>query len=193
MKQLIRQNTFETNSSSMHSLCIMKEGTDELLENLNYRIGFDEYGWGTDVYTTSIDIITYLWTMLHCGSVGNKYIDIMKEWLPNCTFEEPEIKKSEYGNKELYYDFDGYIDHGGEWWHSYDYNPQTNQIEGNQTTCVDEIFKDKETFKNLIFNGRLCVCNDNSNFPWNDNETEDFEYSKDFVPREAIKYFIKGN
>lgn len=77
MKQ-IRKNTFETNSSSMHSLqitCNRSVGTlplGEVEEGILY-IECGEFGWGYDVLRTPAEKLCYIVTELTNGFDGGKY------------------------------------------------------------------------------------------------------------------------
>lgn len=68
MKRQIRKNAFETNSSSIHSLTVSKEGLTETLQvdkKTNKVIThFGEFGWGYDCFTDSETKLSYLVTML---------------------------------------------------------------------------------------------------------------------------------
>lgn len=184
MYQLTRTNTFETNSSSIHSLVIKSRDNDKKLEDLNYYITLEEFGWETSETSDTQDILSYLWTMCFYGGVDNlKYANLMKNYLPNCTFQEPEVYDNLYDDfhsiegkkydpenpyvrqRVIYWDNkDWYIDHGGDWW-----------TDG----MMEEIFE-PENFKDLVFNGLL--------FTTNDNEEIDYKPSTD-----GIKKWTKYN
>lgn len=168
MKQLIRNNTFETNSSSMHAISVMQHMNPDDLNELNYHIEFGEYGWEHMEYNTPYEILTYLWTLAHCGDVHKckDYQTRIKEWCPNCTFKEAKIKQYEFGNRHEYFDIDGYIDHSGD----YD---------------SDAIFKDKERFADIVLGGIIRTDNDNC---YDYEETERW-----LEPHAAIITFYKGN
>lgn len=75
----IRNNVFETNSSSTHSLSI-KLG--ESLENFNIPLNnigvieanFGEYGWGYDILDTQEAKLSYLLTMVAMTELGSDII-----------------------------------------------------------------------------------------------------------------------
>ena len=68
MKRQIRRGCFETNSSSMHSLTVRKEGVSGTLHVDEYEnkviTHFGEFGWGYDYYTDPENKLSYLVTML---------------------------------------------------------------------------------------------------------------------------------
>lgn len=68
MKRQIRRSVFETNSSSMHSLTVRKEGVSGTLHIDEYEnkviTHFGEFGWGYDYYTDPENKLSYLVTML---------------------------------------------------------------------------------------------------------------------------------
>ena len=70
MAQTIRHNTFETNSSSSHSLCIGVSNelspsylTIDYVDNC-VHVEFGEFGWGYDETNDQYDKLSYLVTML---------------------------------------------------------------------------------------------------------------------------------
>ena len=82
MKRQIRRGVFETNSSSMHAVAIMKEGELDFLEvdeTINkVRTKFGEYGFGFSVHTDAKTKLSYLVTMLveiyrSCCSIYDLY------------------------------------------------------------------------------------------------------------------------
>lgn len=185
MKQTIRINTFETNSSSLHTLTITDDKVDPaMLNTLRFNIGFGAYGWEKAEYTTVLPVLEYLWTMVHYGEVDNKYIKLMKEWLPNCTFDEdvPVTHDNDGDSYDLWkMEEETYIDHAHAWFEpSYDW--ETGK-EGDKP-LIDELFADKQTFANVVLGSRLAT--------WNDNDFVDSD--PDFLePKDAIKVFFKGN
>ena len=141
MKQIIRKNTFETNSSSIHSLVIYKH-TDRSLSELDFKIGtYGQYGWDFEKYYDTYSIIEYLY-IAALDATRDDIIEKLKEWLPNCTFTEPKVCSDEY---EKWYHIDGYVDHAYE-------------------LPFDQIFESKETLADLIFEGELITGNDNSDY-----------------------------
>ena len=63
MKQVIRNNVFETNSSSMHSLSI--RGKDNIFCPAYPLDGtFGEFGWGNETYSDYNDRLSYLLTAI---------------------------------------------------------------------------------------------------------------------------------
>lgn len=101
--KVIRRNVFETNSSSTHSICIVKE---DILDSKQNHIDFrtDEYGWEHDTLHSTFEKASYLYTgILYNGQL--ELIDGIKAILDKnnitYTFENPDHDS-------------GYIDHGGE-------------------------------------------------------------------------------
>lgn len=126
----IRNNVFETNSSSSHSLCI---GANNELSpsylSIDYvdnciHVEFGKFGWGYETTTDQYDKLSYLVTMLVetegklCKSMfdlrnteGFKSIEkIIKEYC-NCDgiIIDSEIGPASWNEK--YTEHDGYIDH----------------------------------------------------------------------------------
>lgn len=73
----IRNCTFETNSSSCHSISINSVGEREFKLPVSYDgyvyVIFDEYGWGIEDYNSQADRLSYLVTLLY--AVWHKSID----------------------------------------------------------------------------------------------------------------------
>lgn len=168
MRQIIRNCTFETNSSSMHSISIMNYVNPDELNELNYHIEFGDYGWEHVEYDEPFDILTYLYTLAHCGDIDKcrEHIAKIKEWCPNCSFKEAEIEHSNFGKGYDYFAIDGYVDHSGD----YD---------------RDEIFKDKERFANIVLGGLIRTSNDNC---------DDYDDLMSWLtPKDAKLVIHKGN
>ena len=70
MKQMVRLKTFETNSSSCHSMTLLAKANnieavpDTSKESLALSLG--EYGWGNDILDTIEEKLSYLLTYCVC-------------------------------------------------------------------------------------------------------------------------------
>lgn len=82
MKQVIRTNVFETNSSSVHALIMPKHYNIDEVERqgkaLEMTVCGDEFGWGYEVHKDSWSILSYLWT----GTQSTR----LEELFPNVKF-----------------------------------------------------------------------------------------------------------
>lgn len=94
MKVQVRQGTFETNSSSTHSLCINGENTLNLVKSLNVK--FDSWGWEEDVIDTPDEKASYIYTAIYDryydepelrDSLLNKFKETLESLCPNVTYE----------------------------------------------------------------------------------------------------------
>ena len=69
MKKQIRNNVFETNSSSQHSLVISEDGLEPseftLDENGYIHVGYGSFGKEYEIYTTQYDKLSYLITLCY--------------------------------------------------------------------------------------------------------------------------------
>lgn len=153
----IREEVFETNSSSTHSVSIKnRHGADDYnytaeelkqyIEDDNYlHIDLGEFGWGIDTYTDAYNKLSYILTML--GEVNhilrwdssNKTSDELRSQFEN-TEEWNDINsfiRETLNCNGIYIDdFDGYIDH-----QSYeDYNSVRSFLDDYATNLVDFIF-----------------------------------------------------
>lgn len=195
MKQ-IRTGVFETNSSSVHSICISKN--DDIVKQPEIFFSFGQYGWEQGTLYTCNEKAAYLWTaIIECFGYGDripkvkgyraKITEMLNSEGIQCGFAKYEIKKSSYDNKN-YCDIDGYIDHGGE----------TRKF-------VEAVVSDKDRLLRYLFSPDSVV------YTGNDNECDNDSYEKEFVAdeymwddndnevlnphhdEEKYEYFEKGN
>lgn len=119
MKRQIRKGVYETNSSSIHAICITKDNTYNLENHIDFCVG--EYGWEFEEYRDTYNKASYLITAIL--SFDKEYADEKLEQLKSIldsygiTYTLPELKIQSYkwNNKiHYYYDIDGYIDHSEE-------------------------------------------------------------------------------
>lgn len=114
MKQ-IRKSVFETNSSSVHAICITKSSNNYYVPD-ELHFGFGEFGWRFDTYDSVLDKASYLWTAICSLYVDLESVELIKdkikEWIKSSypitdiTFSMPTEDK-----KWNYLEFEGYIDH----------------------------------------------------------------------------------
>lgn len=109
----VRKGVFETNSSSVHTLCIPKEWKPERIPPKDIVIWREEYGWGPEMFSGPA-VRPYL----------NIYLDHLREY--NFELYEKYMKRLEeiqrdYGfkiefepPKDAGPGFNGYIDHADE-------------------------------------------------------------------------------
>ena len=140
MKQ-IRQNVFETNSSSTHSLCITKR---YFLNNLKSHVDFRlmDFGWEYEEIRDVDTKAAYLYTAL-CNNEEHDLILMIADTLRKngitYSFENPESSK--YGGCK------GYIDH---------YDDLSGQLD---KICTDENMLLRFLFSSESF---IITGNDNS-------------------------------
>ena len=141
----IRANTFETNSSSTHSLCITTEDKYlQLVPNSDGSIILNggEFGWGWDKFNDPLTKANYC----ALDNLHNPHrLELLKK-----------VLKKETGANEIL------INISDDW-----NSPTCSYIdhEGHGTSA--DAFLDEETLKNFIFgeNSWLYIGNDNSNPP----------------------------
>lgn len=89
MLKLIRRNTFETNSSSCHTLVLLAKDFPQTQSNsTTISLELDEFGWGFDIITYSHNKLNYLFTyVVNYGSSDEKkvFIDKLLKYYPNLT------------------------------------------------------------------------------------------------------------
>lgn len=169
----IRQNVFETNSSSTHSVCISKGSYEPSGNELdpswdNYiHTEIGEFGWEFRKYYDIDSKISYIVTMIYETELGDKFDfsnkvsveEINTAMLESPTFNElNEYIKMTFHCDGLYVDnTDGYIDHQSS---TDDY---ANAKEFLDDAGVDSVVE-------FVFNPFICLRtgNDNSDQYWND-------------------------
>ena len=132
--KITRKSVFETNSSSAHSVCIVK-GTDYVCPPYQevIEIAGGRYGWGYSTESSFEDKLNYVGQMIWC--IGNNETkDLLKEVL----IEMTNCKQVIWDNSSLE---EGYVDH----------------------QSLDNSFLNKEDLKNLLFleQSHIVITNDN--------------------------------
>lgn len=150
MKRQIRKKVYETNSSSTHAICIVKDGY-ELKDHVDFHTG--EYGWECEEYGDLNDKASYLITAIL--SMDKEYADEKLEKLKSIldenkityTIPELDVKSWEYGSKKCYYyDIeDNYIDH----------------VEELKTWLEDLLSDSDKLFRYLFGDSIIITGNDN--------------------------------
>lgn len=144
MKQ-IRNNVFETNSSSVHSIAIPKNC--EQVSRICFSVG--EFGWGFE----QADPADYFYTALFETSKDkeelvqklDKLKSILDSYGIDYEFDEPEYREKAYDDwKWLDLDY-GYIDHASE-----------------LIPFVDELLEDGDKLIRFLSHGLVFTGNDNA-------------------------------
>lgn len=164
MRTVLRKGVFETNSSSVHSICIAKDScTDqEYPEKLYFKHG--EFGWEYECYRTPEEKASYLYEAV-CGiyenradreNIKNQLFDILGKKGIIAEFEED--KEDEYGFRE------GYIDHCWE-----------------VKEWLDSVLHSEKRLMNFLFSDKSYVHtgNDNSRYHTIHAEYPHEEYYKE--------------
>lgn len=137
MKIQTRQSCFETNSSSIHSLCIPRNVPYKVPKYVNFYLG--RYSWGPDVET---DPGNYLYTYLALTEDTKRI-----EQLENILYKHgaEEVSFQPYKTKDICDDF--YIDHAAE-----------------SEDWVNSLFADEEKLLRHLFTpgAVIYITNDNS-------------------------------
>lgn len=175
MKRQIRNNVFETNSSSTHSVSISNKNSNYYNEDClkNYiewdnkvHVEFGEFGWEVEHYSYPYSKLQYIVTMLvetegrNVSTVdelfetdGFKLINDAVADYCNCDGiwidSEMKMDSYEWGEKiETYISHDGYIDH------------QSCEDYDSVQDFLDDYGVDITKF---IFDDGVCVITDNDN------------------------------
>lgn len=103
----IRNNFFETNSSSVHVLVIPKDTNIHIPTKIYLHRG--KYGWETD---DVIDTIDYFYQA--CVDRGQEEVMKFIEYLKRKGVEEIHYKELDYSHEENTWQTSGWIDHSNE-------------------------------------------------------------------------------
>ncbi|NBK26139.1 MAG: hypothetical protein EOM68_29505, partial [Spirochaetia bacterium] len=103
MRCVIRRSVFETNSSSLHALCVSKDATDVPSGRKCIRFGTGEYDKCWDILRTPSEKADYLFTMICMGddAIREKRKGAVRKILGDvgmeCKFKDPKEFKDESG------------------------------------------------------------------------------------------------
>lgn len=169
MKQ-IRNNVFETNSSSSHSLTIgnnknLDRSTLQVSYNKRVAVEFGEFGWGYTIYTdqeTKLSYLCTLWWETECRNIKNiddifkteGYILIDKAIAEYCNcsgifIADKQISIGFHYDNNPRFNITGYIDHQSSY---EDYSSIQDFLNYYKITIIDFIFNS---------NIELVIDNDN--------------------------------
>ena len=180
----IRKGVFETNSSSTHSIAIVKASVNIPKEAfINFHIG--EYGWEESSYSFPSYMYT---TFLDCNDIKSieKLKSILDKWGIKYKFENPIWKYSTYEGKEYRYLDYGYVDH------SYEALSIMREILNDEDLLARALFSDSTVYTgndNGSEQDNMCFCADER--IWNE-ETNSYIQNPNH-DSEHFDYFFKGN
>lgn len=142
----VRYNTFETNSSSTHSLAVPKK-----VEHIpsDVRFHFGDFGWQLE---DCIDPADYLYTAIVTGDseIRNKYVPMLKDIMERnnikAKYADYELSESRWDDKVYYYVDSNY----GHVDHSYEL-----------VSFLEWLFEDDNRVLRFISDGLVFTGNDN--------------------------------
>lgn len=178
-KTAIRKGTFETNSSSVHSICISKKPVGNVKgKKISFYIG--DYGWENE----SVDVGDYLYTAIMCQNNSEELLNKLKSILDK---------------HEIDYTFQP-IERAFRWW-GIDHSEETIDF-------VNAVLEDEDLLLRCLFNDDSVVYtgNDNDDARYDTCyqaeahiEYFDSEYNKwaskpnPYHKEDEYDYFYKGN
>lgn len=143
MKRQIRKGVFETNSSSMHALCISKERKYDLPDSIEFTLG--SFGWGPEELNSTHERASYLYTAItyiYRDNDAEKYTEYINELEYILVTHGVKVKFNDY-HKYSYY-----IDHA---WDLCDW--------------LQELFNDEEKLLTFLFGDAfILVGSDNGDW-----------------------------
>ena len=176
----IRKGTFETNSSSTHSIAISKNKVNIPVGcSIDFDIG--EYGWEESEYSFP----DYMYTSLLCNDDEEglqKLKSILDKWEIKYDFEEPEW---EYYNGHRYLQ-NGYLDHCNATF------PIMREILNDEDLLARALFGDSTVYTgndNESETNSMCYCADEYIWDYDDDK----EINNPNHDSEHYDYFFKGN
>lgn len=166
----IRSGVFETNSSSVHSICIQKDKNITLPNSVYFGTG--EYGWEFDC----VDTASYLYTLILNSEDKEEKLNTLKSVLDkyniSYTFEEPKW---------------GYVDH------SYEAVDFVDAVLNDEDLLLRCLFGTSSCVytgnDNSAEQDNMCYCADET--IW-DNEKCELVSNPNHKP-DKYDYFYKGN
>lgn len=167
----VRNGVFETNSSSVHSICIQKDKNITLPNNIYFGIG--EYGWEFDC----VDTASYLYTLILNSEDKEEKLNTLKSVLDkyniSYTFEEPQ--------------YTGYVDHSYE---AVDFVEAVLNDEDLLLRCLFGTDSCVYTGNdNSAGQNNMCYCADET--VWDDEKCK-LVSNPNYKP-DKYDYFYKGN
>lgn len=176
----IRKGTFETNSSSTHSIAISKNKvTIPVGLYIHFRIG--EYGWEEGEY----NFADYLYTSLLYNKDEEGFLklkSILDKWGVKYSFEKPKWAYWGDYQEEKYLD-NGYIDHG------YETFSIMREILDDEDLLARALFGDSSVYTgndNSSEYNSMCYCAEE--YAWEDGKKNNPNHDS-----EHYDYFFKGN
>lgn len=166
--KIIRQGTFETNSSSTHAICIKEETPTDFPEEVYFGLG--EFGWENARYDSVSDRACYLHTAINNFTYEDKtkYKDI-KDKITNILLKhgiksrwKEETKADEWSYIDHYYELASFI----------------NKILEDENLLLEYLFN-KDTF--------IQTGNDND-----ENETY-WKIEEEYSQKEGWYFYEKTN
>ncbi len=186
MKYTIRENVWETNSSSMHAIAISKTNVDLEKNVFPYygvvHFNHGEFGWEHSIYGDVDSKASYLYQALFEVYPTDKYIEddkgkhnekdrsdlinwiytVLGKYRIEAVFDTDDY--DEDGWRE------GYIDHG------YELDDFLKYVLGNEKHLLNYLFG----------NSLICTSNDN-------DDMDDFNEFVDHYENKNYKLIVKGN
>lgn len=179
----IRNNVFETNSSSTHSICISKKPVDAG-DHVDFHIG--EYGGSLD----EVDAADYLYTAIlmfdDWKELLGKLKDILDSYGVRYTFEKPEFEEDNGYNWLV----NGYIDHG------YDTRDFVDAVLHDEDMLMRLLFGDSIVYTGCDSYDAPAKCYAAEPTIWVYDGWDDYngkEIDNPHHDEEKYDYFFKGN
>ena len=166
-----RNQTFETNSSSTHAICIVKESENiEIPDRICLDLNDYEFGWSFkeyDEYDSKLAYILIEILKYRDIIIASERLHIILEMLKEMGIKRIEIKgiefhTDEYENEPYFYIPDGYVDHSDELYE-----------------LIDALLSDKDLLERYLFEPKSFIATGNDNSDYDEPSTYQYEKTHD--------------
>lgn len=159
----VRNSVFETNSSSVHAICVTQNDVNLYDPVVFFDIG--DFGWEMNVLNNMDERASYFYTAaceLFEYNIADELRDRLEPLGVHCVFVNfPEFEEYEYNGEKHYYLKDGSIDHVDEC-----------------KEFVDYLWNDTDALVRFLCNDESFVVTGNDNCYQEDKDWRDAKISK---------------
>lgn len=186
----IRQGVFETNSSSVHAICIATNPTEDSIHKMPIEPDFRDFGWEWDIHRNAQTKAEYALTALfnsysHDRDFVIEKVKEFRSWLKeeNLLFDKYWGKLGDAYFGETLYGAVDYPEYGAYWhlpegFYGIDHGDDTREF-------VDYVFANKERMWNFLFSDDSFVQTGNDNDDYSGINFRNIKYDHEI--------FMKGN
>ena len=184
----IRQGVFETNSSSVHAICIATNPSEDSIHKMPIEPHFRDFGWEWDIHRNAQTKAEYALTALFDSHSHDRdfVIEKVKEfrsWLKeeNLIYDKYWGKLGDAYFGETLYGAVDYPEYGARWYlpegiYGIDHGSGTREF-------VDYVFANKERMWNFLFSDDSFVQTGNDNEDYSGINLKDIKYDHEMCEK----------